>query len=401
MKKLSLQWRITMMAVLLIGVTCVFMNVLIGYSGRHYMDSIGSYITGCGDNTDRGEPEYFDPEQKKLGEELTIVVHGAQESFITTNWYITAAATLFGGVLAYFLSGQALKPLRTFTAQAERIQPNNLTDMKITEDVLPEFRQFSRSFNQMLERLDEGFTAQRQFTGNAAHELRTPLSLMQAQLELFSAEHPEVLPETADFLHLLREQTERMTQMTKTLLEMSELKTVPCTDRIELAPMVEEIFTDLVPLADRNGIILESKGDGAMIGSDTLIYRLLYNLTENAIRYNRPDGKVRITVTYEEAQLVIRVADTGYGIPEQYRDSIFQPFFRVDKSRSRENGGVGLGLSLVWEIVTLHGGKVSIEESSEKGTTIAVKFLADCLPPERVLSYPSSISRVGVENISH
>ena len=364
------------MTVLLIGATCVFMNVLIGYSGRHYMDSIGSYITGYGD-TDRGEPEYFDPEQKKLDEELTIVVHGAQESFITTNWYITAAVTIFGGALAYFLSGQALKPLRAFTAQVEKVQLNNLTNMKITEDVLPEFRQFSRSFNQMLERLDEGFTAQRQFTGNAAHELRTPLSLMQAQLELFSAEHPDVLPETADFLRLLREQTERMTQMTKTLLQMSELRTVPCTDRIEIGPMAEEILADLSPLAERNGIILEHTGDGVMTGSDTLIYRLLYNLTENAIRYNQPDGMVRITVTDEDAQLVIRVADTGCGIPEQYKDSIFQPFFRVDKSRSRENGGVGLGLSLVWEIATLHGGKVCVEESSEKGTTIAVKFPTD------------------------
>ena len=373
MKKLSLQWRITLMTALLIGLTCVFMNVLIGYSGRHYMDSIGSYITGYGD-ADKGEPEYFDPEQKKLDEELTIVVHGAQESFITTNWYITAAVTIFGGALAYFLSGRALKPLRVFTSRVEKVQPNNLTDMKITEDVLPEFRQFSKSFNQMLDRLDEGFSAQRQFTGNAAHELRTPLSLMQVQLELFSAEHPDVLPETAEFLRLLREQTERMTQMTKTLLEMSELRTVPCTDRIEIGPMAEEIFADLAPLAEKKGIILESDGDGAMIGSDTLIYRLLYNLTENAIRYNRPNGKVRITVTDEDGLLVIRVADTGCGIPEQYRESIFQPFFRVDKSRSRENGGVGLGLSLVWEISALHGGEVRVEKSSEEGTTIAVKF---------------------------
>ena len=364
------------MTVLLIGATCVFMNVLIGYSGRHYMDSIGSYISGYGD-TDRGEPEYFDPEQKRLGEELTIVVHGAQESFIITNWYITAAVTILGGVLAYFLSGHALKPLHTFTSQVEKVQLNNLTDTKISEDVVPEFRQFSRSFNQMLERLDEGFAAQRQFTGNAAHELRTPLSLMQAQLELFSAEHPEVLPETADFLHLLREQTERMTQMTKTLLEMSDLKTVSCTDRIELAPMVEEIFADLVPLADRNGIILESTGEGVMVGSDTLIYRMLFNLTENSIRYNRPNGTVRIVITDEKKRLFIRVADTGCGIPEKYRESIFQPFFRVDKSRSRENGGVGLGLSLVWEIVALHGGEVWVEESSEKGTTIAVTFPTD------------------------
>ncbi len=376
MKKLSLQWRITLMTAFLTCMTCVAMNLLLSYSGRHYMDSISSHITSCGD-TDKGEPDFFDPEREKLDQELTIIIHGAQESFIATNWCITAAVTLLGGVLAYFLSGRALNPLRAFTSQVEKVQPNNLSDMKMAEDVLPEFRQFSKSFNQMLDRLDDGFAAQRQFTGNAAHELRTPLALMQAQLELFSTEHPKMLPETAGFLLLLREQTERMTQMTKTLLEMSELRTVPCNDHIEIAPMIEEIFTDLTPLAEKNGIILESTGDGTMTGSDTLIYRLLFNLTENAIRYNRPDGMVRITVTEEEKRLIIRVSDTGCGVPEQYRESIFQPFFRVDKSRSRENGGVGLGLSLVWEIVTLHGGEVCVEESSEKGTTIAVRLPSD------------------------
>ena len=376
MKKLSLQWRITLMTAFLTCMTCVAMNLLLSYSGRHYMDSISSHITNYGD-MDKVEPDFFDPEREKLDQELIIIIHGAQESFIATNWCITAVVTLLGGVLAYFLSGRALNPLRAFTSQVEKVQPNNLSDMKMAEDVLPEFRQFSKSFNQMLDRLDEGFAAQRQFTGNAAHELRTPLALMQAQLELFSAEHPKVLPETAGFLLLLREQTERMTQMTKTLLEMSELRTVPCNDRIEIAPMIEEIFADLTPLAEKNGIILESTGDGTMTGSDTLIYRLLFNLTENAIRYNRPDGIVRITVTEEEKRLIIRVSDTGCGVPEQYRESIFQPFFRVDKSRSRENGGVGLGLSLVWEIVTLHGGEVRVEKSSEKGTTIAVKLPLD------------------------
>ena len=376
MKKLSLQWRITLMTAFLTCMTCVAMNLLLSYSGRHYMDSISSNITNYGD-MDKGEPDFFDPEREKLDQELTIIIHGAQESFIATNWCITAAVTLLGGVLAYFLSGRALNPLRAFTSQVEKVQPNNLSDMKMAEDVLPEFRQFSKSFNQMLDRLDEGFAAQRQFTGNAAHELRTPLALMQAQLELFSTEHPKMLPETAGFLLLLREQTERMTQMTKTLLEMSELRTVQCDDRIELGAMIEEIFADLAPLADRKGISLESAGDGVMLGSDALIYRMLFNLTENSIRYNQPNGNVRITVADEDSQLVIRVADTGCGIPTKYRESIFQPFFRVDKSRSRENGGVGLGLSLVWEIVTLHGGEIRVEESSEKGTTMAVKFPTD------------------------
>lgn len=373
MKKLSLQWRITIMTSFLIGVTCIAMNCLLSCSGRYYMDSIGSYVSEFSD-TASDEPGFFDPKQKNADNELTIIIHGVQDSFIATNWCITAVVTLIGGVLAYFVSGHVLKPLRSFASQVEKVQPNNLTDMKITEDALPEFQQFSVSFNSMLDRLDEGFTAQRQFTGNAAHELRTPLALMQAQLELFSAEHPDVLPETADFLKLLREQTERMSQMTKTLLEMSELRTVPCNDRIEIAPMIEEIFTDLSPLADRNGISLEFDGGGILTGSDTLIYRMLFNLTENAIRYNRPNGTVRVKSSKEEKHLVIRISDTGCGIPEQYRESIFQPFFRVDKSRSREYGGVGLGLSLVWEIAALHGGEVRVEDSSNIGTTIAVAF---------------------------
>ena len=373
MKKLSLQWRITLMTALLICSTCMAMNWLIGCSGRHYMDSIGANLSTAIDPSE-GAVEYFDPSREGLDPNLTIVIYGAQNSFTATNWYITAAVTLLGGILAYFVSGRALRPLRTFVAQVEKVQPNNLADMKITEEVLPEFRQFSDSFNQMLERLDEGFTAQRQFTGNAAHELRTPLALMQAQVELFSAEHPDVLPETADFLRLLREQTERMTQMTRTLLEMCGLQAVPCTDHIELGPMVDEIFADLAPLAEKNNITLERDGDGVMTGSDTLIYRLLFNLTENAIKYNRPGGSVRLSVTPEPEKLLIRVSDTGRGIPERFQRSIFQPFFRVDKSRSREYGGVGLGLSLVWEIVKLHGGPVCVENSSEAGTTVAVSL---------------------------
>lgn len=376
MKKLSLQWRITLMTVLLIGATCVAMNLLLSYSGRRYMDSIGSYMTNYGE-TDKGEPDFFDPEREKLDQDLTIVIHGAQDSFATTGWYITVAVTVLSGVLAYFFSGHALKPLRTFASQVEQVQPNNLPDMKITEDVLPEFRQFSKPFNRMLERLDAGFTAQRQFTGNAAHELRTPLSLMQAQLELFSAEHADVTPETAAFLSLLQEQTERMAQMTKILLEMSELRTVPCDDRVELAPMIEEIFADLAPLAESKCIALEADGGAVLTGSDPLLYRLLFNLTENAIRYGRPDGAVRIAVSEADGNVQIRVRDHGPGIPEAYRESVFQPFFRVDKSRSRAHGGVGLGLSLVWEIAALHGGTLQIERSGADGTVMLVTLPRD------------------------
>jgi len=373
MKRISLQWRITLMTVLLIGVTCVAMNLLLCFSGVYYMDTIVDGLQGGGTVILNEEgTASFDPQLVAPDDELTIVVDGAQGRFRATNWYITAAVTLLSGILAYFVSGRALKPLRSFASQVEMVQMNNLADMKIDEDVLPEFKQLSHSFNQMLERLNTAFAAQRQFTGNAAHELRTPLALMQAQLELFSAEHPAVLPQTAEFLALLREQTERLTQMTRTLLEMSNLQQVARNERIQLAPMIEEIFTDLAPLSDKRGVTLTAEGDGIMTGSDALIYRLIFNLTENAVKYNRPGGSVRVSVTQEPEKLLLRVSDTGCGIPEEHQRSIFQPFFRVDKSRSREYGGAGLGLALVWEIAELHGGSVWVEESSEKGTTIAV-----------------------------
>ena len=369
MKRLSLQWRITLMSVLLIGAACVTMKLLICVSGLHYMDSIGASIQGY---TIGGEPAFFDPETAGLGQDVAIVVHGAQEDFCMSNWYVTAAVTVLSGILAYFVSGRALKPLRSFASQVEQVQLNNLADMRIDEDAISEFRQLSRSFTQMLERLNNAFAAQRQFTGNAAHELRTPLALMQAQLELFSAEHPDVRPETAEFLTLLREQTERLIQMTRTLLEMSNLRQVARNERIQLAPMVEEIFTDLASLAEKRSITLEAEGDAALTGSDALIYRMLFNLTENAVKYNRLGGSVRVELAQGQEKCIIRVSDTGCGIPEEYQRSIFQPFFRVDKSRSREYGGAGLGLSLVWEIADLHGGSVWVEKSSEKGTTIAV-----------------------------
>ena len=373
MKRLSLQWRITLMSVLLIGITCVAMNLLLCSSGVYYMDTIADSLQGGGTVIlNEGGAASFDPQLVAPSEELTIVVDGAQGRFRTTNWYITAIVTLLSGILAYFVSGRALKPLHSFASQVEKVQLNNLADVRIDEDVLPEFRQLSHSFNQMLERLNNAFTAQRQFTGNAAHELRTPLALMQAQLELFSAEHPDERPETAEFLTLLREQTERLIQMTRTLLEMSNLRQVARNERIQLAPMIEEIFTDLAPLTDKRGVTLTADGDGVMTGSDALIYRLVFNLAENAIKYNHSGGSVRVSVAQEPKKLLLRVSDTGCGIPEVYQRSIFQPFFRVDKSRSREYGGAGLGLSLVWEITDLHGGSVWVEKSSEKGTTIAV-----------------------------
>ena len=369
MKRLSLQWRITIMTALLTCAACMLTNCLVGYTGMRYMDAIGSGISALS-TADEDTPQAFDPTNVALDDEVTVVVNNAQESFGATAWCITAGVTLLGGVLAYFVSGRALKPLRAFAAQVERVQPDNLSEINLSEDVPTELQRCSASFHDMIGRLDEGFSAQRQFTGNAAHELRTPLALMQAQIELFASEHPTSQPQTAELLGLLQEQTERMSRMTKVLLEMSELHSVPCEDDIELGPLSEEVLTDLAPLAEHKDIVLNCSGGALIIGSDTLLYRLVFNLVENAIRYSRPGSTVNVSICDNDSHVFLRVEDQGPGIPKQYRESIFQPFFRLDKSRSRAYGGAGLGLALVWEIAALHGGTVEVEASSENGATM-------------------------------
>ena len=381
MKRLSLQWRITLMTVLLIGVTCVSMNLLLCSSGVYYMDSIADSLRDYGPIVlEDGETAGFDPQLIPPGEGLTIVVSGAQERFRTTNWYITAAITLLGGILAYFVSGHALRPLRRFAQQAERVEASNLSEIRLDEKTLPELRSLTHALNEMLERLSRGFDAQRQFVGNAAHELRTPLTLLQTQLELFPDEHPDILPESAAFLASLQSEVQRLSRLTHALLDMSDLQSVPRDDVILLSPMIDEVFADLAPLAERSGVSLSREGEDLTItGSDMLLCRLFFNLTENAVKYNRPGGAVRVSVQHGDGQAVIRVADTGRGIPQELWQSIFQPFFRVDKSLSRELGGAGLGLPLVWEIARLHGGRVWVEESSEAGSVLAVT-LPLCAP---------------------
>ena len=373
MKGLSLQWRITIMTALLTCAACVLTNCLVGYTGMRYMDAIGSDISAF-NATGEDSPQAFDPTKAALDDKVTIVVNDAQESFGTTAWCITAWVTLLGGVLAYFVSGRALKPLRAFAAQVERVQPDNLREIKLNEDVPAELQRCSASFNDMIARLGEGFSAQQQFTGNAAHELRTPLALMQAQIELFVSEHPASQPDTAELLGLLQEQTERMSRMTKVLLEMSELRGVPCEDAVELGPLSEEVLADLAPLAENKGVTLDCAGDALTIGSDTLLYQLVFNLVENAIRYSHPGSTVNVSICDTDSHVFLRVKDQGPGIPKQHRESIFQPFFRLDKSRSRAYGGAGLGLALVWEIAALHGGTAEVEASSENGTTMLVSF---------------------------
>ena len=377
MKRLSLQWRITLLTILLLAAACVTMKTLLCSSGHAYMDSIGSYVMHYAEEeplairVDIPEEQWKDMSERFSGE-FVVELTGAKHSFCMRGWYIALAVTVLGGAVAYFVSGRALKPLKRFTAKAERVQLQSLTEITLSEDEAVEFSRLSRAVNQMLLRLKQAFDAQQQFVGNAAHELRTPLALMQARLDLYmSTDHGDSCPETAETIAMMREQTERLSRMVRTLLDMSELKAVPRNDRIQLAPMIEEVLADLSPLAEKSGVTLSQSGEDLWVtGSDVLVYRAIFNLVENGVKYNCPGGSVCVAVSRRGQKAVIEVKDTGCGIPENFRESVFQPFFRVDKSRSREKGGVGLGLSLVWEIAHLHGGDVRIRESGETGTVI-------------------------------
>ena len=380
MKRLSLQWRITLLTALLIAGTCICLNLLLYHSGAVSIDSLNGFVfeyTPDSEDPDGLAIEISDSQMSEFISRFSDEAYDVKTDFGRKGWLITVAVTIVSAAIAYFVSGQALKPLRKLSQQAEKIDQDSISDIRLNEDTVKEFRQLSISVNLMLDRLSESFATQRQFSGNAAHELRTPLAIMQTKLELFAAEHKNMEGDTAELVRSQAEQLDRLSRLVHTLLEMSNLSSAPRSDRIELAALVEEIITDLTPLASQNDITMEQDCDNVVItGSDALIYRLVFNLIENAVKYNRRGGSVSVSVHKENSDVVVRVSDTGCGIPEEYRESIFQPFFRVDKSRSRQMGGVGLGLALVHEIAVLHGGSVRAEPGNKVGTVFIVTLPA-------------------------
>lgn len=381
MKRLSLQWRITLLTALLIAGTCICLNLLLYHSGAVSIDSLNGFVfeytPESSEDPDGLAIEISDSQMSEFISRFSDEAYDVKTDFGRKGWLITIAVTIVSAAIAYFVSGQALKPLRKLSQQAEKIDQDSISDIRLNEDTVKEFRQLSVSVNLMLDRLSESFATQRQFSGNAAHELRTPLAIMQTKLELFAAEHKNMEDDTAELVRSQAEQLDRLSRLVHTLLEMSNLSSAPRSDRIELAPLVEEIITDLTPLASQNDITMEQDCDNVVItGSDALIYRLVFNLIENAVKYNQRGGSVSVSVHKENSDVVVRVSDTGCGIPEEYRESIFQPFFRVDKSRSRQMGGVGLGLALVHEIAVLHGGSVRAEPGNKSGTVFIVTLPA-------------------------
>ncbi|MFR8987423.1 MAG: sensor histidine kinase [Dorea longicatena] len=380
MKKMSLQWRLTCITTLCIAIICGCLTMFVYKNGVYYMDSLQKAVDAQGDDSGGGSEEIYIsiPEDKwdEFSNDFSVQVYNNKEDYKRNSLIVSALLALLGGVAAYFISGHALKPIREFSDKIEEVQAQNLADSGIEASKIKELNQLSVSYNKMLERLSDAFEIQRQFTANAAHELRTPLSLMQVQLDLYhSTQHPGSDADTVQMIKMLTEQNDRLGKMVKTLLDMSELQTVGRDEKIILNDLVDEVLEDLEPLAQEKNIKLIGKYKNiTMIGSDILIYRLVYNLVENAIKYNHSDGQVTVNAYKKQKHIYLSVEDTGSGIPKELRERVFEPFFRVDKSRSRELGGVGLGLALVHEIVRVHDGSISIKSNPAGGTIFEVIF---------------------------
>jgi signal transduction histidine kinase len=378
MKKMSLQWRLTCIITLYIAVICGCVTMLVYKNGVYYMDSLQEAVDTRGDDQpDDAEEIYISiPEDKwdEFANDFSVQVYNNKADYRKNSLIISAVLALLGGVATYFISGHALRPIREFSDKIEKVQAQNLADSRIEENQVKELNQLSISYNRMLERLSDAFEIQRQFTANAAHELRTPLALMQVQLDRYhSNSHPGNDADTVQMIKMVTEQNDRLNKMVKTLLDMSELQTVGRDDEIILDALVDEVLEDLEPLAEGKNIRLIGKcKDITMVGSDILIYRLVYNLVENAIKYNHSGGQVTVTADRKENHVYLSVEDTGAGIPEELKERVFEPFFRVDKSRSRELGGVGLGLALVREIVRVHDGSIMVKSNPSGGTIFEV-----------------------------
>ena len=384
MKRMSLQWRLTCITTLCIAIICGCLTMFVYKNGVHYIDSLQDAVESQWDEKGNKSDEIYisipDDKWDEFADEFSFQVYNNKADYKRNSLIITVLLALLGGVVTYFISGHALRPIREFSDKIEEVQAQNLSDSRIEENNVKELNQLGISYNKMLERLSEAFEIQRQFTANAAHELRTPLALMQVQLDLYnSASHPGNDADTLQTIKMVTEQNDKLNRMVKTLLDMSELQTVGRDDKIILDAIVEEVLADLEPLAVEKNIKLIGKcEDATMTGSDILIYRLVYNLVENAIKYNHPLGQVTVTAYQRNKHVYLSVEDTGSGIPKELRERVFEPFFRVDKSRSRELGGVGLGLALVHEIVRVHDGSICIKSGKTGGTIFEVTF-AQCL----------------------
>lgn len=380
MKRMSLQWRLTCITTLCIAIICGCLTIFVYKNGVHYIDSLQDAVESQGDEKGNKSDEIYisipDDKWDEFADEFSVQVYNNKADYKRNSLIITVLLALLGGVVTYFISGHALRPIREFSDKIEEVQAQNLSDSRIEGNNVKELNQLGISYNKMLERLSEAFEIQRQFTANAAHELRTPLALMQVQLDLYnSASHPGNDADTLQTIKMVTEQNDKLNRMVKTLLDMSELQTVGRDDKIILDAIVEEVLADLEPLAVEKNIKLIGKcEDATMIGSDILIYRLVYNLVENAIKYNHPLGQVTVTAYQRNKHVYLSVEDTGSGIPKELRERVFEPFFRVDKSRSRELGGVGLGLAFVREIVRVHDGSICIKSGKTGGTIFEVTF---------------------------
>lgn len=369
MKKMSLRLRIAILTSILIALTSLTMNFFMNKTAYFYIDSLGGYV----DKMENKEDLYINIDKDKIGDfntNFSDQVTITKNNFSKKSWIITSLVTIFGGIISYFLSGKFLEPLDKFSNQIEQIQLKNITDYEVKENPIKEFQKLTKSFNQMLERLNESYKNEREFTARAAHELRTPLTIINSQIDLFEEENMDE-DEIKNLVTMIKNESDRLSKLVTSLLDLSELRSVTRNEKIELSSLIEEAIQDLSFISDKKNINIENLCQEIYIeGSDLLIYRVFYNLIENAIKYNNNNGFVKIYSKINKDFAEIYVEDGGIGIAKSEKENIFKAFYRI---KANDEIGSGLGLSLVKETIKLHRGKIKVLDK-EKGSLIKVSL---------------------------
>lgn len=313
---------------------------------------------------------------------IVLDVDAIERSILFDALGILLFVIVAGSCVAYFLIGHYTKPVQQLSAHMKEMSPNTLSDSIEIEGGGEEIQELVKSFNQMTEQLDEAFAMQRRFSASAAHELRTPITVLRTKLDVFKKKKREQ-HEYDELVTTMETYIDRLSSIITDLLEFAETSELGEVEDVSLDSVIKTVVDDLESVAQNNMVNVQinvqpkvqSEAQTFIAkGNTNLLYRALYNLVENAIRYNYEEGSVNITLETKGQEGVIIIADTGVGIAPEQRELVFEPFYRVNKSRSREFGGAGIGLSLVKTILKRHGASITVSENNPQGSVFTIRI---------------------------
>ncbi|MDO4453682.1 MAG: HAMP domain-containing sensor histidine kinase [Eubacteriales bacterium] len=373
MKKLSLRIRFTLTASIFLLISCTVLTFLSNFSANKMVAAIEI------------QPSFSAEKKRELTEVMQAqntlpafdAAQTSYEIFRNESIVATCMIVLIGGIATYLAAGYVLKPIKSLAQEVKKRNINNFAQMIPVPVSADEVQDLTVSFNQLLEELQRSFTMQRQFSADVAHELRTPLAVMQTKLDVFSLSAENKDEETKKAVAALQDQLGRLTKLIEDLLWFSRDLPLETVESVPLLPLLEDVADELSELAAQKRISIQITGvDCCVTGQDRLLERVFYNLIENAIKYSASDTSIKVEIEQFSQKTQVTVADQGEGIPKEYRELIFEPFFRIDKSRSRAIGGSGLGLAVCRKILERHHAAICVMPNHPCGCIFKIDFPA-------------------------